>query len=111
MGGRVFVHEPDPDVAVLYRVSLSRRGWTVVERPGDALVLVLDADPIGRELAAAYRELPIVVVSVFFRDEVPDLAELAARFLVKPFSLTLLAAAVAEATCTNSVAVARDRAD
>ncbi len=97
MGGRVFVHEPDLDVAALYCFALSRAGWTVVERPGDADVLVVDADPVGRELAAAYRELPIVVVSVFFREEVPDAAVLAARFLVKPFPLESLVRAATDA--------------
>ena len=94
MGERVFVHEPDDDVAALCRVALTRAGWTVVERPGDADVLVLDADPVGRELAAAYRELPIVVVSVYFREEVPEIVPLATRFLVKPFPLAALLGAV-----------------
>lgn len=94
---RVFIHDGDVDLEVLYALRLARDGFAIVTDPSTADVLVVDVGIEGRQLVAEYPDTPLVVTSVYGRDEEPDLAAVAHRFLTKPFRLNRLAEAVAGA--------------
>jgi DNA-binding NtrC family response regulator len=94
---RVFLHDCDVDLEVLYARRLARDGFAIVDDPSTADVLVVSAGIEGRQLVAEYPTTPLVVTSIYSRAAEPDLAGVAYRFLTKPFKLDRLAEAVSGA--------------
>ncbi len=94
---RVFLHDCDVDLEALYRLRLARDGFSIVEDPSTADVLVIEAGIEGRQLVAEYPATPLVVTSIYGRHSESDLAAVAYRFLTKPFRLDRLVEAVAGA--------------
>jgi hypothetical protein len=91
---RVYIHDGDVDLETLYSLRLERDGFATVDDPASADVLVVEADALGRRLAADHPRTPLVVTSIYERDASCALAEGADCFLVKPFRLDRLVSAV-----------------